>query len=123
MAEDQQLRAYNVALRIESGHEAMDERSADRMLRILRPSVERLLIPALARTRIADLRIEDALPHSRETLLRREVQQLLDCSDDHVRRLQEKQLLTGPVLTQTGSGRLQTIYRDSLLRFLTTREL
>ncbi len=122
-AEAREVRAYNLAIATETGCEEVAERSPDRMLRFLRPSIERLLIPALAPTPLGAMRLEDALPHSRETLLRREVQQFLDCSADHVRRLQLAGLLTGPTLTNTGSGRLQHIARESLLGFLAAREL
>lgn len=125
MAESRELVACNVALKVERGDEAMGERSPERMIRILRPSVERLVIPALVKARCGVPNFEQAMDgiHHRDTWTRREVVHFLDCSEDHVRRLTEAGLLRGPLLTQTGSGRLQHISRESLAAFLRGREL
>ena len=124
MAEARQVVACNVALQVERGDEPVEKRAPERMIRILRPSVERLVIHAL-RGECAAPTYEQALDsvHHRATWTRREVVQFLDCSDDHVRRLVEAKLLRGPLLTQTGSGRLQHIARASLGEFLRARDL
>ena len=128
MAEERELVACNIALKTERGDEAIDERASERMIRILRPSVERLVIPVMAARRGArdvEPTFEQALDsvHHRATWTRREVTHFLDCSDDHVRRLLVEGLLKGPVLTQTGSGRLHHISRTSLSEFLRQRDL
>lgn len=128
MADAREVIACNVALKVERGDEAVDERAPERMIRILRPSIERLVIPAYAKAGAAKCpapTFEQALDsvHHRATWTRREVTHFLDCSDDHVRRLTEAKLLRGPLLTQTGSGRLQHIARASLGEFLHARDL
>lgn len=128
MAEENKLIACNIAIEVERGDEAIADRGRRREIRILRPSVERLVIPAYAKT--GDSKgpaptFEQALDsvHHRATWTRREVTHFLDCSDDHARRLVEAKLLSGPVLTQTGSGRLHHISRASLSEFLRKRDL
>lgn len=125
MAETGSLVAANVALERERGDEAVSARTPERMIRILRPSVEMLVIPAFSGKKSPAPTWEQALDsvHHRPTWTRREVTHFLDCSDDHARRLTEAGLLTGPILTQTGSGRLHHISRVSLLGFLRSREL
>jgi hypothetical protein len=127
MADASEVVACNVALKIERGDEAVDERAPERMIRILRPSIERLVIPAYSKQggKCPEPTFEQALDsvHHRATWTRREVTHFLDCSDDHVRRLTEAKLLGGPLLTQTGSGRLQHIARASLGEFLRDRDL
>jgi len=124
MAEAGELVAFNVAVEVERGDEAVDERAKERMLRILLQSVLRLALPA-ARGKCAVPTVAQAMDSARmrDPWTRREIAHFLDCSDDHVRRLTEAKLLTGPLLTQTGSGRLQHISRASLGAFLTARDL
>lgn len=125
MADLGSLVACNIAVKTERGDEAVDERARERMIRILRPSVERLVIPAMQGVKCPAPTWEQALDsvHHRATWTRREAVHFLDCSDDHVRRLVEAKCLTGPVLTQTGSGRLHHIARASLAAFLHARDL
>lgn len=124
MIEERQIIGYNIAPRERDPAAEMDARENKRLLRILRPSVERLTDARLAHLSLDELRLEDAVGYpARPHLLLREVAQILDCHANTVRRLRTEGLLRGPVLTLHGSGRLEHYDRAGFLGFLESRRI
>ena len=113
LVEEGRLSAINIALDLSGGK---------RLLRVYAFSIHAL---AMSRTRKlpkapVSIPVEHLLPHTRPNLLKREVENLLKCSPDHVANLFAgalRQLGTG------GSRRLPRIPREALLSFLQAREV
>ena len=103
---------------------AMADRDPQRTLRVLRASVDRICIPALATYTLDRLRtaMQATLFAGRKTLGREEVAHALSLSPKHIGNLLECGALAGSRLAGS-SGRLQFIYRDSLLAALAAREI
>jgi hypothetical protein len=124
MVEAGELIGFNIAPAERVADADIDERERKRLLRILRPSVERLTDPRLLHLPLGGIRLDDAVGfYARPHLLLREVAQILDCHAKTVRRLREEGLLAGPKLTQHGSGRLEHFDRTGLLAFLHSRRI
>jgi hypothetical protein len=124
MVEDGSLIGYNIAPAERDPAADLDERERKRLIRILRPSVERLTDTRLRNLPLAGIRLDDAVGYyARPHLLLREVAQILDCHAKTVRRLREEGLLTGPKLTLHGSSRLEHFDRAAFLAFLQTRQI
>lgn len=117
-----ELRGFNVALEVERADAAVADRTPRGMFRIQRRSVELLRTPGIFRgLKAGAFALGDDLLHRRASFSVWEVTHTLDCSDDHVRRLLQTRVLTGPSLSIVSDR--QHISRESLLQFLAAREL
>lgn len=123
MARQGELRGFDLALTPEEADDAtMEERAAKSMIRIQARSVEMVRRPELFRgVRMQALDLADDLLHRRASFSVWEVTHTFDCSDDHVRRLLDAKLLTGPALSVVSERR--HIARAALTGFLQGREL
>lgn len=117
MVDDGSLRAVNIA----AGDRTRRE------IRIYRYTVDfwtyrRAGHPAAARKPSA---VDPAhiLPHARPHLLKREVAKVLDCTEAHVANLAAAGHLAGPSLNLGSLARLPRYEADSLLRFVSIREI
>ena len=120
LARDGELRGFNLAVKIEDAK--WEEREARSMIRIQARSVEMLRRPELFRgVRAKALDLADDLLHRRASFSVWEITHTFDCSDDHVRRLLDAKLLTGPALSVVSERR--HIARGALVEFLKGREL
>ncbi len=120
--ETHELRGFNLAVKIEEDAATMDDRDPRSMIRIQARSVEMLRTPELfVGVRLSALDLQVDLLHRRDTFSVWEVTHTFDCGDDHVRRLLAASHLRGRALSIANAR--QHITRESLLQFLTTREL
>jgi hypothetical protein len=104
LIDEGQLRAVNIASNIETRRE----------VRIYRYSVEhRIMAPTLPLHRVPPGTI---IPHFRPTILRRELAEWLGCTEQHISNLS----LPGP---RDGHDTRHRIWRDSVVEFLTNREI
>jgi hypothetical protein len=105
LVEEGRLRAVDIA--------STEDRSR-RCLRVYRYSAEHLVMrPRLKLTLVP---VSTILPHERPTFLRRELSNLLGCTEQHVSNLS----LPGP--RHAGDAR-HRIYREAVIGFLTEREV
>lgn len=104
LIDEGKLRAINIARDLETRRE----------VRIFRYSVEhRVLAPKLP---LCSIPAESIIPHARPTILRRELADWLNCTEQHISNL----ALDGP---RDNHDTRHRIWREAAVKFLTGREI